>query len=100
MAEGIKSKAEQGTQECCGATKCSTDVREHMDVIASCGKKIGVVDRVEGDSIKLTKKDSPDGQHHLIPTSWVARVDQHVHLNKNSEEAAREWRDAPVPAGV
>ena len=71
-----------------------------MDVIASCGKKVGVVDRVEGDSIKLTKKDSPDGHHHLIPTSWVARVDQHVHLNKNSEEAAREWQDAPVPAGV
>src|SRR5260370_1242234 len=39
-------------------------IKEHMDVIASCGTKVGVVDRVEGNAIKLTKKDSPDGQHH------------------------------------
>ena len=35
------------------------DVQERMDVIASCGKKIGVVDHVEGNAIKLTKHDSP-----------------------------------------
>ena len=36
-------------------------IRQHMDVIASCGTKIGVVDRVEGNSIKLTKDSSKDG---------------------------------------
>jgi hypothetical protein len=66
-------------------------ITEHMDVIASCGKKIGVVDRVEGNSIKLTRKDSPDNQHHNIPKSWVARVDRHVHLNVNSKEATQDW---------
>lgn len=61
-------------------------IKEHMPVYASCGTKIGAVDKVEGDSIKLTAKDSKDGQHHWIPTSWVARVDSHVHLNRNSAE--------------
>ena len=31
------------------------NIREHLPVIASCGQRIGTVDRVEGCSIKLTK---------------------------------------------
>jgi len=67
-------------------------IKEHMNVIASCGKTVGVVDRVEGNAIKLTKKDSPYGQHHFIPTGWVQRVDSHVHLTKNSEETEQNWK--------
>jgi hypothetical protein len=67
-------------------------IREHMDVIGSCGNKLGKVDHVEGGSIKLTRHDSPDGVHHFIPTSWVTRVDDKVHLNKTCGEAAREWK--------
>ena len=67
-------------------------ISEHMDVIASCGTKVGVVDHLEGGAIKLTKNDSPDHQHHYIPTSWVARVDKHVHLTKNSSEARQGWK--------
>jgi hypothetical protein len=67
-------------------------IKEHMQVIASCGKQVGVVDRVEGSAIKLTKKDSPDGQHHFIPIGWVERVDTHVHLKKNSLETERNWK--------
>ncbi len=58
-------------------------IKEHMDVLDSAGKKIGQVDHLEGnDNIKLTKNSSPDGQHHFVPVSWIARVDTHVHLNK------------------
>lgn len=67
-------------------------IKEHMDVIASCGTKVGVVDNVGDGAIKLTKKDSPDGQHHFIPTIWVERVDSHVHLNKNSRETEQNWK--------
>ena len=67
-------------------------IKEHMDVIASCGKKVGVVDHVEGGAIKLTKKDSADGQHHFIPVGWVERVDRHVHLKKNSMETEQNWK--------
>ncbi len=76
---------------CTGGEKSCT-IQEHMDVIASCGKKVGVVDHVQGDVIKLTKKDSADGKHHLIPQSWVDHVDTHVHLKKNSAETEREWQ--------
>jgi hypothetical protein len=71
---------------------CNAGVQERMDVIASCGKKVGVVDHVEGGAIKLTKKDSADGQHHFIPTGWVDHVDAHVHLKKNSVETAQGWK--------
>lgn len=74
-------------------------IREHMDVIASCGTKVGVVDDVEGDSIKLTRKDSPDNQHHFIPSSWVAKVDNHVHLKKNSKEAMQGWKSDATSCG-
>jgi len=67
-------------------------IAEHMQVIASCGKCVGVVDAVEPGAIKLTRKDSPDGQHHYIPTSWVDHVDRHVHLNMNSVETERSWK--------
>jgi hypothetical protein len=76
-----------------------TDIREHMDVIGSCGHKLGTVDRVEGNSIKLAKNDpKAGGQHHLIPMDWVERVDEHVHLNKDCGAAMREWRPESASA--
>lgn len=50
-----------------------------------------MVDAVEGPCIKLTRKDSSDGQHHFIPVAWVERVDNHVHLSKNSAETEQGW---------
>lgn len=76
------------------------DIRERMEVIGSCGNKLGVVDHIEGGSIKLTRKDSDDGQHHFIPLDWVDHVDRHVHLNKNCGEARRDWQAAPIGTSV
>jgi hypothetical protein len=95
--EETTQKVEHKAKETFGSSAPSgtvADIREHMDVIGSCGTKLGRVDRVEGSSIKLTMNDSPDGQHHLIPTSWVTRVDSQVHLSKNCGEAQREWQPA------
>jgi hypothetical protein len=74
-------------------------VRERMEVISSCGCHMGTVDHVEGRTIKLTKNDpKAGGQHHFIPVDWVERVDDKVHLNKNSEEVQREWQVEPAGA--
>ena len=70
------------------------DIREHMEVYASCGNFVGKVDRVEGQRIKLTRADSPDGQHHVIPMNWVAKVHDHIHLNKDHAEVQRDWEPA------
>lgn len=70
-----------------------SSIRAHMEVYAACGARIGKVDRVEANTIKLTKDDpQAGGQHHFVPLDWVERVDQHVHLNRNAEDAMREWR--------
>lgn len=80
--------------ESTGKVGSVADIREHMDVFASCGMKVGKVDHVEGNSIKLTRHDSPDGKHHLIPTSWVAKVHDHVHLDRDHVAVQSQWKDA------
>ncbi|WP_246173534.1 DUF2171 domain-containing protein [Limnoglobus roseus] len=53
----------------------------------TCGKKVEVVGHVEGIAIRLTREDSPVGQHHFVHTTWVRRVhEKYVHLTKNSVE--------------
>ncbi|MCW5689744.1 MAG: DUF2171 domain-containing protein [Pseudolabrys sp.] len=54
------------------------DIREHMKVIGKDGAPVGTVDRVEGDRIKLTKKDSGaghEGHHHYIDRKLVGAVE-------------------------
>ena len=77
-----------------GAAGSAADIREHMGVYGSCGNFVGKVDHVQGDTIKLTKNDSPDGKHHLIPLAWVAKVHDHIHLDRDCVAAKREWQDA------
>jgi hypothetical protein len=47
-----------------------------MEVVGSDGKHVGTVDRVEGQRIKLTKKDSGaaghSGHHHFLDWKLVA----------------------------
>ena len=99
VADGARAavdfvKEKTGIGSCSGSgSECVSKIKERMDVIASCGTKVGVVDHVEGDSIKLTRSDSPDGQHHFVPTAWVGRVhENHVHLTKNSAETESGWK--------
>ena len=70
----------------------SDGIREHMDIIASCGTKVGVVDHAYSKSIKITKNSSDDGMHHYLPLTAVEKVDEHVHLNLNKDQfmAARK----------
>jgi hypothetical protein len=66
-------------------------IKEHMEVVCVNGDKVGTVDHVEGDRIKLTRHDSPDGRHHYISTSLVAKVDDKVHLNETAPDVMRTW---------
>lgn len=74
----------------------ASDVRKDMEVRDASGTHVGTVDGVEGDRIKLTRKDSPDGHHHYIRLADVARVDAHVHLASD----APVTNDATGGAGV
>ena len=70
------------------------NINEHDVVIASCGTQVGKVDHLEGqDSIKLTRSDDENNEHHVIPLSWVAEAENgEVHLNKNAEEVHQQWK--------
>ncbi len=71
------------------------DIKEHMEVIGSDGKRVGTVDHLEGsDKIKLAKNDAADGKHHFIPLSLVDHVDAHVHLNKSAKDVQAQWQGA------
>lgn len=67
-------------------------IREHMEVVGADGVHVGTVDAVEGDRIKLTKKDSGEGSHrghhHTIPMALVAEVEGNkVRLSANADVA-------------
>jgi hypothetical protein len=68
------------------------DIREHMQVIGADGVKLGTVDRVEGDRIKLTRPDSGlthTDHHHYIPRGLVADIEgDAVRLSANADVAA------------
>ena len=78
----------------------ASQIRPHMDVIASDGDRVGAVDAVEGQRIKLTAKDSPDGKHHHIDLADVARVDEHVHLSKTRAALGLAAAGAGAAAGA
>jgi hypothetical protein len=64
-------------------SEMTSQVREHMPVVASCGKRVGTIDRVEGKSLKLTRSDYPggSGEHEYLPMSAVASIKgDEVHL--------------------
>jgi hypothetical protein len=70
----------------------TSQIREHMEVIGADGVHIGTVDGIEGERIKLTRKDSGQGSHkghhHYIPLGLVAEVEADaVRLSANADVA-------------
>ena len=68
------------------------DIKEHMEVIGADGVHVGTVDHIDGDRIKLTKKDSGEGSHqghhHFISRGLVAEIEgDQVRLSANANVA-------------
>ncbi|MEC3950864.1 DUF2171 domain-containing protein [Sphingobium sp. HWE2-09] len=76
-----------------------SSIQEHAEVIGADGVHVGTVDHVDGDRIKLTKKDSSaevdgatgahEGHHHYISQGLIAAVedDGTVRLSANADVA-------------
>lgn len=80
----------------------TSGIREHMEVIGADGVHIGTVDKVEGQRIKLTRKDSGQGSHkghhHFIPASLVAEVEgDKVRLSARADVAAELFEEEATP---
>lgn len=68
---------------------------ENLEVVGSDGQHVGVVDHVQGATIKLKKMDpAAGGQHHLIPMEWVTTTDRVVTLKISAADAKTRWRVA------
>jgi hypothetical protein len=76
----------------------TSQIREHMEVIGADGVHVGTVDHMDGDRIKLTKKDSTadvvegtgehSGHHHYISAGLIAGVEgDKVRLSANADVA-------------
>ena len=76
----------------------TSQIKEHMEVIGADGVHVGTVDHVDGDRIKLTKKDSGAdveegqgshaGHHHYISQGLIAGVEgDKVRLSANADVA-------------
>jgi hypothetical protein len=68
------------------------DVKEGMEVIGADGVHVGTVDRIDGDRIKLTRKDSGqgshEGHHHYLSEGLIAEVEgDQVRLSANADVA-------------
>lgn len=75
-----------------------SQIKEHMEVIGADGVHVGTVDHVDGDRIKLTKKDSGAdveegqgshaGHHHYISKGLIADIEgDKVRLSANADVA-------------
>ena len=77
----------------------TSQIKEHMEVIGADGVHVGTVDHIEGDRIKLTKKDSGEGSHeghhHFISTGLIADVEgDQVRLSANADVAVQFEEEA------
>jgi hypothetical protein len=79
-------------------------IKENMEVIGADGVHVGTVDRVEGERIKLKKRDNygtHSGHHHYVEIGFVAGVEgQKVRLSANADIAVtleEEKSGRPVP---
>lgn len=76
----------------------TSQIKEHMEVIGADGVHVGTVDHLDGNRIKLTKKDSGaqvsegsgshEGHHHYISLGLVADIEgDKVRLSANGDVA-------------
>ena len=70
----------------------ASKLKEHMEVVGADGVHVGTLDGVDGQRLKLTKKDSGmgshKGHHHYVPLSLVADVEgDKIRLSANADVA-------------
>jgi hypothetical protein len=65
-----------------------SNIQKDANVIGADGVHVGTVDHVDGDRIKLTKRDSSDHKHHWVSAGLIADIeDGTVRLSANADVA-------------
>ena len=70
----------------------SPNIREGMQVIASDGGMVGRVLGLHGNHIHVEPTAPvPGAAEHVVPLAWVARTDDHVHLDRDAALVRETW---------
>lgn len=67
------------------------NIREGLQVIGSDGGMIGTVKGLHGDHIHVEPSVPSHSGDHTVPLAWVARADDHVHLNREAALVRDTW---------
>lgn len=96
-----KANTDDSTLQSGNAKHSHLQIREHQEVVGSDGGHVGVVDKVEGDRIKLTKNDlTAGGKHHEISLDLVAAVESTVvRLNQTATQVRMQWKTSENEKG-
>ena len=75
------------------------NIRRQMEVVGSDGERIGTVDHVDHNRIKLRRNDpASDGEHHWLAQDMIASVDGNtVRLVMSADQARRSWQGETGP---
>lgn len=87
---GQQQQFDSGTRQPTGGgsadSRFADQIRPHQNVVDQSGALVGTVDHVDGDRIKLTRGSSGDGEHHYIPLSQVAGIENdQIRLNDRGD---------------
>lgn len=76
------------------------DIRAGMQVLGSDGGMVGRVTGLHGDHLHV-EPDAPEPgtAAYIVPRAWIARVDDHVHLNRAAALVRDTWTRADHAAG-
>ena len=72
----------------------NAQIKPNLKVLAK-GVRIGSVDHVDGEYLKLNRKDADDRLHHWIPLSWIERIDENnVFLSHTADDYKHHRRNS------
>jgi hypothetical protein len=80
-------KRNTGTDKAADAARPrATYITTGMEVVGSCGTKVGLAKGVENVRLKLQGNPS-------ISATWILRVDRRIHLTKTLQEVESGWNN-------
>ncbi|MBC7531055.1 MAG: DUF2171 domain-containing protein [Oligoflexus sp.] len=75
-------------------TEITSQIKPNLKVLAK-GVKVGSVDHVDGEFLKLNRKDADDRLHHWIPLNWIEKIDDNnVFLSHSAAEYKHSRRNS------
>lgn len=67
-------------------------IKERMEVVDFSGQHVGTIDHIDGDALKLTRRDTTDGRHHFIDVDCIDRIENERVVLKQDVPLPEDFR--------